>query len=94
MDPTKTHSKFWRPNILLIIDNPATGLIGFCNMLKRGGVLMLGMALPGSLDVFAEFVKPLRLAWVASRSQSSTASMRRWGRRAGQRLIFLTTCTP
>ena len=65
MDPTKTHSKFWRPNILLIIDNPATGLIGFCNMLKRGGVLMLGMALPGTLDVFAEFVKPLRLAWVA-----------------------------
>ena len=52
LDPVATHSKFWRPNILLLVDNPAASLIGFCNCLKVGGhdlYLLLTMPHPATV---------------------------------------------
>ena len=43
------HSKFWRPSILLFVDDMRTDLIDFCRTLKKGGLLVLGNVLVGEL---------------------------------------------
>eukprot|EP00042_Codosiga_hollandica_P044889 m.448610 g.448610 ORF g.448610 m.448610 type:complete len:968 (-) comp56892_c1_seq3:2431-5334(-) len=63
LDTEKIHSKFWRPNILLVIDNPASSLIGFCNTLKKGGLLIVGHAIAGEFDENLHVIKTLRRSW-------------------------------
>jgi hypothetical protein len=59
------HSKFWRPSILLFVDDMRTDLIDFCRTLKKGGLLVLGNVLVGELMDLGEQSIQMRKNWLS-----------------------------
>eukprot|EP00045_Choanoeca_perplexa_P015906 m.206806 g.206806 ORF g.206806 m.206806 type:complete len:938 (-) comp17113_c0_seq1:1520-4333(-) len=58
-----TPTKFWKPNLLVLVDNCDTGMLAFCNSLKKGGLLVVAQVIVGSLDNYHRVADSLRRYW-------------------------------
>ena len=70
LDQSKEHVKYWRPRILLMVENPRSclPLIEFVNDLKKSGLFVIGHVEVGTLDQFrtdpmVEYY-PIWLRWI------------------------------
>ncbi|KAJ3386404.1 hypothetical protein HDU92_002570 [Lobulomyces angularis] len=66
LDSRKEHVKFWRPQILVLINSPTENylLIKFCNDLKKGGLFVLGHILKGDFAHRINDYKAQLPAWL------------------------------
>eukprot|EP00947_MAST-08B_sp_MAST-8B-sp1_P003936 g3936.t1 len=59
------HAKYWRPSVLLFADHMRTDLVEFCDGLKKGGLLVVGNVVVGSVPHYAETARRLQASWLA-----------------------------
>jgi solute carrier family 12 (potassium/chloride transporters), member 9 len=66
LDERKTNLKHWRPQVLLLANNPRTewNLIIFCNSLKKGGLYILGHCIKGDFSECLSELRRQQIAWL------------------------------
>merc|ERR1740123_2489409 len=60
----QSHSKLWRPSVLLIVDDFNPAIFDFCNSLKKGGLYVVGIPLVGEIGQLSDDTVNFRNEWV------------------------------
>eukprot|EP00043_Microstomoeca_roanoka_P013127 m.128609 g.128609 ORF g.128609 m.128609 type:complete len:955 (-) comp15674_c0_seq2:46-2910(-) len=63
LSTAQTHSKFWKPNLLILAGGCDAGLLAFCNALKKGGLMVVGQVLTGRREELHDVSLEVRDAW-------------------------------
>ena len=59
----RPHAKYWRPNMLVLTDDVNSAVLGFCNNIKKGGLLVVGDVIIGTMEDKYADVKVKRQQW-------------------------------
>eukprot|EP00043_Microstomoeca_roanoka_P027038 m.13406 g.13406 ORF g.13406 m.13406 type:complete len:675 (-) comp7264_c0_seq1:18-2042(-) len=65
LSTAQAHSKYWKPNLLILASGCDAGLLAFCNALKKGGLMVVGQVLTGHHEDLQDVSLEIRDAWNA-----------------------------
>merc|ERR1719499_2633046 len=63
-EKTSEHSKLWRPSVIFIVDDLGGPQLDFCNVIKKGGLYVIGVPLVGDIDSLNKSTVNFRDEWL------------------------------